>query len=74
MFDETWGPLTLASNSYGNHPCGGTGAYTKFEDDFLSAPSPTFTGNSISQIKVCGLTSGAGGGAMDNVPNVGACP
>ncbi len=72
-------PQALARNDGGPGPCGGGGwgSYIRLNNVFLgnipTEPSgaPVVTGSNSSQIAICHATSGAGGGAIGNVPNMG---
>lgn len=72
-------PKALARDDGGPGPCGGGGwgSYIRLSDVFLgnipmdSNGAPIVTGSNSSQIAVCHATSGAGGGAMGNVRNIG---
>lgn len=72
-------PQALARNDGGPGPCGGGGwgSYIRLNNVFLgnipTEPSgaPVVTGSNSSQIAICHATSGAGGGAIGNVPNIG---
>jgi hypothetical protein len=78
QFDKT-APKALASNDGGPGPCGGGGwgAYIRLNNVFLGnipldgKGAPIVSGSNHTQIAVCHATSGNGGGAMGNVPNIG---
>jgi hypothetical protein len=72
-------PEALAWDDGGSGPCGGggLGSYISIRNVFLSNipmnpdGTPRVGGSNASQIAVCHATSGAGGGAMGNVRNLG---
>jgi hypothetical protein len=78
QFDKT-PPQALASNDGGPGPCGGGGwgSYIRLNNVFLgnipmdAKGAPIVSGTNSIQIAVCHATSGAGGGAMGNVRNIG---
>jgi hypothetical protein len=78
QFDKT-APRALASNDGGPGPCGGGGwgSYIRLNNVFFGnipldgRGAPIVGGTNSSQIAVCHATSGNGGGAMGNVPNIG---
>lgn len=78
QFDHA-GPKALARNDGGSKPCGGggMGSYIRLNNVFFgnipmnSKGEPVVTGSNASQIAVCRATSGAGGGAIGNVRNIG---
>jgi hypothetical protein len=72
-------PKALARDDGGPGPCGGGGwgSYIRLSAVFLGnipmdhTGAPVVAGSNSSQIAVCHATSGAGGGAMGNVRNIG---
>lgn len=72
-------PKALARDDGGPGPCGGGGwgSYIRLSNVFLGnipmdhTKAPIVAGSNSSQIAVCHATSGAGGGALGNVRNIG---
>lgn len=78
QFDHA-APKALARDDGGSGRCGGGGwgSYIRLNNVFLGnipmdhSGAPVVSGSNSSQIAVCHATSGAGGGAMGNVRNIG---
>jgi hypothetical protein len=78
QFDHA-APKALARDDGGSARCGGGGwgSYIRLNNVFLGnipmdhSGAPVVAGSNSSQIAVCHATSGAGGGAMGNVKNIG---